>query len=294
MESVHFHGVQASRQRDPDRHRSCAQTRRHAASPVRCAIPEQAREVRLAQCAIPAWRRSTGTPPPATWRQRGHRQGKALAAQDRPPPPSCGTGDRCARQTCFRLRRAVVDYALAGRRIAKSLPPGRPAHGPALRWYRGRSLAEFDERTRHNIRTCRSIEGLDLDLDAALAVWTHALEVPGAHEASSDRWYHSDLVAENLLVTDGRLTGVVDFDGLAVGDPTVDRHGAWEVLDPPAREVFRTRLKVDEAEWLRGRAWALAIALGTFTYYWATMPGRRRDRLAMAKSVLDDAFEGCA
>jgi aminoglycoside phosphotransferase (APT) family kinase protein len=96
------------------------------------------------------------------------------------------------------------------------------------------------------------------------------------------------------LVTDGRLTGVVDFDGLAVGDPTVDRHGAWEVLDPPAREVFRTRLKVDEAEWLRGRAWALAIALGTFTYYWATMPGRRRDRLAMAKSVLDDAFEGCA
>jgi hypothetical protein len=38
----------------------------------------------------------------------------------------------------------------------------------------------------------------------------------------------------------------------------------------------------------------LGIALGTFTYYWETMPRRRRDRLAMARSVLADATEGRA
>ena len=51
------------------------------------------------------------------------------------------------------------------------------------------------------------------------------------------------------------------------------------------------QLEVGEADWLRGRAWALAIALGCFTYYWEKMPGRRRDRLAMAQSVLADAIE---
>jgi aminoglycoside phosphotransferase (APT) family kinase protein len=162
---------------------------------------------------------------------------------------------------------------------------------PALRWYRGRSLAEFDEQTRDYIRKCRSIEGLNLDLDAALAVWTRALEAPGAFDVGPDRWYHSDLVAENLLLTNGRLSGVLDFGGLSVGDPTIDLHGAWEVLDPPARKAFRTRVGVEDAEWVRGRAWALAMALGCFTYYWETMPQRRRDRLAMARSVLADASD---
>lgn len=161
---------------------------------------------------------------------------------------------------------------------------------PTLRGYRGRSLAGVDAQTRVNIEKCRSIDDLDLDLDAALAVWTKALDLPGAHESGPDRWYHGDLVAENLLLTDGHLTGVLDFGGLGVGDPTIDLHGAWEVLDAPSRELFRARLDVEQAEWLRGRAWALAIALGTFTYYWKTMPRRRRDRLAMARSVLADTI----
>lgn len=165
------------------------------------------------------------------------------------------------------------------------------ATDPDLRWYRGGPLAEFDESVRRNIETCRSILGLDLDFAAALAIWEDALTLPGANEVGPDRWYHGDLVAENLLLTSGRLTAVLDFGGLAVGDPTIDLHGAWEVLDPPARELFRARLGVHDAEWLRGRAWALGIALGTFTYYWETMPERRRDRLAMARSVLADAAE---
>ena len=42
---------------------------------------------------------------------------------------------------------------------------------------------------------------------------------------------------------------------------------------------------VSEVDWLRGRAWALAVALMTFPYYWHTMPTRVNDRLAMARSV---------
>ncbi len=203
-------------------------------------------------------------------------------------PDACGANDPVTSRRSM-LAVELADVILALRAVAVSKAA---AHDPALRGYRGRPLAGFDERTRHNIRTCRRIEGLELDLDAALEIWTGALEVPGAGGPVSERWYHGDLVAENLLIDDGRLTAVLDFGGIGVGDPTIDLHGAWELLDAPARDVFRGRLDVDDDPWLRGRAWALAVALGTFAYYWETMPGRCRDRLTMARSVIADAKGG--
>ncbi len=179
----------------------------------------------------------------------------------------------------------LADVILALRGIEV---PEAAATAPGLRWYRGWSLAEYDRHMRRTIQDCRSIEGLDLDLDAVLDVWQRSILLPGADDVGPDRWYHSDLVAENLLLKDDRLSAVLDFGGLAVGDPTIDLHGAWELFDHQSREVFRTRLGVEDAPWLRGRAWALAIALGTFSYYWTKMPGRMHDRLIMARAVLAD------
>lgn len=113
--------------------------------------------------------------------------------------------------------------------------------------------------------------------------------LPGVAEAAGTCWHHGDLLAENLLVRDGRLAAVLDFGGLAVGDPTVDLIGAWEVLDPPARDAFREAVDVDDPAWLRGRAWALSLAMITFPYYWRSMPERCAGRVAIARSVLEDA-----
>ena len=159
----------------------------------------------------------------------------------------------------------------------------------SLRGYRGRALAEYGSTFKSTVDSCRALTGLDLDLDAAEAVWSKVLRLPDASEVSEDRWYHGDLVAENLLLRDGELAAVLDFGGLAIGDPTIDLHGAWELFDPAARQNFREALGIDDYQWLRGRAWALAIALGALSYYWQTMPERRRDRLAMVRSVLADA-----
>ena len=90
----------------------------------------------------------------------------------------------------------------------------------------------------------------------------------------------------------GRLAAVLDFGGLAVGDPTVDLVTAWELLDSEARDLFRTEVRVDDHTWLLGRAWALAIAVMTFPYYWQTMPDRCIGRLALAQQVLLDAETG--
>ncbi len=159
---------------------------------------------------------------------------------------------------------------------------------PALRWYRGEPLAAMDATTRQYLADCRRLPGLDLDLDACLRLWEAAIALTCAGEAVA-RWFHGDLLAENLLLREGRLAAVLDFGGLSVGDPTVDLIVGWEVLDPSGREVFRSILGVDEVTWLRGRAWALAIAVMTFPYYWHTMPDRCAARLAMARAVLADA-----
>ena len=138
---------------------------------------------------------------------------------------------------------------------------------PELRWYRGTPLATQDEDTRRCLDECRHSDGLDLDLAAAEALWDRAMAMPGVGESGPVRGYHGDLMAENLLVRGDRLVALLDFGGLAVGDPTVDLIVAWEVLDARARDDFRRAVAADEAAWLRGRAWAMSLALRTFPYY---------------------------
>ena len=166
--------------------------------------------------------------------------------------------------------------------------PSGAADDPHLHAYRGEPLATMDQDTQENIERCRTLEDFEFDLDAAEQIWADAMRLPGAADRTAPRWYHGDLAAENLLVRDGALTAVLDFGGLSVGDPTVDLVVAWEVLDPPARELFRRQVGVDDAAWLRGRAWALSITLMIW-YYWTTMPERRARCMAVGRNVLADA-----
>jgi len=178
---------------------------------------------------------------------------------------------------------AEVVHALRLARV-----PGKAVNDPDLRWYRGEPLATMDAATRQNIDRCRALGDFAFDLDAAERLWDEAMRLPGTTDRPTPRWYHGDLAAENLLMRDGRLVAVLDFGGLSIGDPAVDLTVAWEVLDPPARQIFRRKLGVDDATWLRGRAWALSITLMIW-YYWTTMPQRRSSRIAIGRNVLADA-----
>jgi aminoglycoside phosphotransferase (APT) family kinase protein len=76
----------------------------------------------------------------------------------------------------------------------------------------------------------------------------------------------------NLLFEDGRLSAVIDFSGMCVGDPTCDLTIAWSLFAGESRETFREALDVDDGSWARGRGYALSQALIFIPYYLETNP----------------------
>lgn len=145
---------------------------------------------------------------------------------------------------------------------------------------RGVPLVDRDAATR---RAIGELEGR-VDTDGATAAWEAALRAPGWDRPPV--WIHGDLLPGNLLVHEGRLSAVIDWGGLGVGDPAVDLITAWSLFSAGSREAFRAALDVDDTTWARGRGWALSIALIALPYYWDTNPGFA----AVARRTLDEVL----
>ncbi|WP_369264648.1 aminoglycoside phosphotransferase family protein [Streptomyces sp. R35] len=139
-------------------------------------------------------------------------------------------------------------------------PTGGP--GPeASNAFRGVPMGDERDSLAAEARVRPKIAALKgrVDTDAVTQVWEAALAAP-AWDAPPV-WIHGDLATGNLLAVEGRLSAVIDFGTLAVGDPAVDLLPAWKFLPAQARGVFRTAVGLDDATWARGRGWALAASL---------------------------------
>lgn len=131
---------------------------------------------------------------------------------------------------------------------------------------RGVPLEDRDDETKKAIK---DLEGM-IDTKAVTAIWEKSLRAP--KWSKPPVWIHGDLSPGNLLIKDGRLSGVIDFGNLGIGDPACDLIIAWNLLPAHMREGFRSGMEVDEATWERGRGWALSIALIQLPYYKDTNP----------------------
>lgn len=63
-------------------------------------------------------------------------------------------------------------------------------------------------------------------------------------------------------MADARLTAVLDWGSVGVGDPAQDLIPAWSVLNDAGAAAFREDLSVDEPSWLRACGFALEQAIG--------------------------------
>jgi aminoglycoside phosphotransferase (APT) family kinase protein len=131
---------------------------------------------------------------------------------------------------------------------------------------RGVDLAHRDSATRTAIRAC---EGL-ADTATLAALWDDALAAPVW--SGEPLWLHGDIHVGNLLTEDGRITGIIDWGCLGLGDPACDLTIAWSMLDRESRAIFRSDLDIDDATWIRGRAWAISVAVIALPYYLETNP----------------------
>jgi len=129
----------------------------------------------------------------------------------------------------------------------------------------GRPLAD-SEWVRRSIEASSHV----VDPVASTHVWEAALAAPG--HAGPPVSINGDPMPGNLLVRDGRLSGLIDTGKPVTGDPASDLQPAWELFDEPQRCAFREAIGLDAAAWERGRGWAFEMAIGGLHYYEQSNP----------------------
>ncbi|SFI48204.1 Predicted kinase, aminoglycoside phosphotransferase (APT) family [Paenibacillus sp. UNC496MF] len=142
-------------------------------------------------------------------------------------------------------------------------------------FHRGGDLSVYDSDTRAVIGQL----GDPYDRKRFAEIWE--LSLATRYEAAPV-WVHGDVAVGNLLARNGRLSGVIDFGTMGVGDPSSDLVMAWNFFDAASRQVFLSGMRADRAAVDRARGWALWKAL--ITYAW-NEPGSEASK--WGKRVMD-------
>ena len=125
-----------------------------------------------------------------------------------------------------------------------------------------------------------------LDVARLRRVWARLRDLP--RSGAADVMTHGDLIPGNVLVSDGRLAGILDVGGLGPADPALDLVCAWHLLEPGPRQVLRDDLGCHDLEWERGKAWAFEQAMGAVWYYTHSNPAMSR----MGRRTLERVLAG--
>ncbi|MDZ4323232.1 MAG: aminoglycoside phosphotransferase family protein [Alphaproteobacteria bacterium] len=170
---------------------------------------------------------------------------------------------------------ALAEFLSALQRIDTT---GGPMAGPH-NFYRGGLLSTYDAETRQAIL----ILGDKIDAELVTTIWDTAL---ASTWTASPVWVHGDVSTGNLLVREGKLSAVIDFGGLGIGDPACDLAIAWTLFKGESREAFRAALPLDKDTWARGRGWTLWKALIVY----AGLPGTNSLERENSKRVMEEVL----
>lgn len=174
-------------------------------------------------------------------------------------------GEEATLETVADERRLALDLAAFISALQRIAPPEQLPAG-LLASYGQDVLSRMDDFTRTSIVACKGL----FDIGLAADLWQEALALPVW--GGLPVLLHGDVQSGNLLARQGRLSAVIDFGALGLGDPAVDLKAAWGLLTAETRPMFRVALGVDDDTWARGRAWALAKGVQAVGYYRASNP----------------------
>jgi aminoglycoside phosphotransferase (APT) family kinase protein/GrpB-like predicted nucleotidyltransferase (UPF0157 family)/dephospho-CoA kinase len=149
-------------------------------------------------------------------------------------------------------------------------------------FFRGASPIVYDAETRSAIDTLEDY----IDAVKATSVWKLAIS---SKWNAKPVWIHGDFSAGNILVKNNQLAGVIDFGGMAVGDPSCDLAIAWTLFNGLSRDKFRSTLQLDEDTWNRAKGWVLWKALITLEAIEDKTSSKAYEQLLIIKDVLKDS-----
>ena len=162
------------------------------------------------------------------------------------------SGDPADSSPINRRNHAADSLAAFLRALHQKAPREAPANPN-----RGVSLTavtqEFDEKFN-------AVANAVGDTAEILRLWDEAVTAPAWQ--GQPTWLHGDLHPANVVVSDGTLSGVIDFGELCAGDPATDLAAAWLILPTNAHaRFFNAYEDADQATIQRARGWALLRGL---------------------------------
>ena len=123
-------------------------------------------------------------------------------------------------------------------------------------FFRGSHPSVYDLETRSAIQ---SLKGF-IDSDKATAIWERALE---SKWSKAPVWVHGDIASGNILIKEQKITAIIDFGSMGLGDPACDLVMAWTFFHNASKSTFIKHVKADNDTWSRAKGWALWKALIT-------------------------------
>jgi aminoglycoside phosphotransferase (APT) family kinase protein len=147
------------------------------------------------------------------------------------------------------------DEATRVAQFLRALHVQAPAEAPASPW-RGVPLRQRAASVEE--RLGRLANRTALITSRIRKTWRWAL---AAAEDTRPTWIHGDLHSRNVLVREGRITGIVDWGDICSGDRATDLAAVWMLIsDRGARERALLEYHPDTDTLQRAKGWAVVFA----------------------------------
>lgn len=175
-----------------------------------------------------------------------------------------------------RLEQVALELAKFLKGLQSVDTKGGPTPG-LHNWYRGNHISVYDKEARLQITQLTDV----IDSNKALKLWQQACQTKWQNPPV---WIHGDFAPGNILIQNNKLTAIIDFGCMGVGDPACDLVIAWTFLRDRARDVFINRMTLDEETWLRAKGWALWKA----AFELCQLSSKTNDNANAQKRIIDE------